>query len=35
MCPLGVLLGKIEKGIVAVTAYGVIDGITFPLTVEL
>jgi SRSO17 transposase len=28
-------LGKIENGIVAVTAYGVIDGITFPLTFEV
>ncbi len=27
-------LGKIENGIVAVTAYGVIDGITIPLTNE-
>ena len=27
-------LGKIENGIVAVTAYGVIDGITLPLTNE-
>ena len=25
-------LGKIENGIVVVTAYGVIDNITFPLT---
>ena len=28
-------LGKIENGIVAVTAYGVIDGITFPLSFEV
>lgn len=28
-------LGKIENGIVAVTAYGVIDKITFPLTFEV
>lgn len=28
-------LGKIENGIVAVTAYGVMDGITFPLTFEV
>lgn len=28
-------LGKIENGIVAVTAYGYIDGITFPLTFEV
>lgn len=28
-------LGKIENGIVAVTAYGVIDGMTFPLTFEV
>jgi FOG: Transposase len=28
-------LGKIENGIVAVTAYGVIDGITLPLTFEV
>ena len=28
-------LGKIENGIVAVTAYGVIDGITFPLMFEV
>ncbi len=28
-------LGKIENGIVAVTAYGVIDGITFPLIFEV
>jgi SRSO17 transposase len=28
-------LGKIENGIVAVTAYGVIEGITFPLTFEV
>jgi SRSO17 transposase len=28
-------LGKIEKGIVAVTAYGLLDGITFPLTFEV
>lgn len=28
-------LGKIENGIVAVTAYGVIDNITFPLMFEV
>ena len=28
-------LGKIENGIVAVTAYGVIDNMTFPLTFEI
>ena len=28
-------LGKIENGIVAVTAYGLIDGMTFPLTFEI
>jgi len=28
-------LGKIENGIVAVTAYGVMDGITLPLTFEV
>ncbi len=28
-------LGKIESGIVAVTAYGYLDGITFPLTFEV
>ena len=27
-------LGKIENGIVAVTAYGLLDGMTFPLTFE-
>jgi SRSO17 transposase len=28
-------LGKIDNGIVAVTAWGLIDGITFPLTFEV
>jgi SRSO17 transposase len=28
-------LGKVENGIVVVTAYGVIEGITFPLTFEV
>jgi SRSO17 transposase len=28
-------LGKIEKGIVAVTAYGLLEGITFPLIFEV
>src|SRR5579883_1466608 len=28
-------LGKIENGIVAVTAYGVLDGMTFPLLFEI
>lgn len=28
-------IGKIESGIVAVTAYGYLDGITFPLTFEV
>lgn len=28
-------LGKIENGIVAVTAYGVLEGITFPLMFEV
>lgn len=28
-------LGKIENGIVAVTAYGIIEGMTFPLTFEV
>ena len=28
-------LGKIDNGIVAVTAWGLVDGITFPLTFEV
>ena len=28
-------LGKIENGIVAVTAYGLLEGMTFPLTFEV
>jgi SRSO17 transposase len=28
-------LGKIENGIVAVTAYGLLEGITFPLIFEV
>ncbi len=28
-------LGKVENGIVAVTAYGLIEGMTFPLTFEV
>lgn len=28
-------LGKIEKGIVAVTAYGLVEGMTFPLIFEV